>query len=1527
MIQGGYFTLNISHVTCILHPLNALTPLGDIKCLNLTGLLYLTALSPDNKGINYDGQSFCAPVKCHHKSQCKCDFGVILEKGFPAPKIYYDVQLSSASVHSNYGPLMNVSLPGLMNIIQRFTPSAPYTDERFKPLNNTTPPLSPWDNMRNQFHGQFTWIMETVSFRWLLDTAPKSDWSILLTTKNLQLSHLIGIFALEMSDTIVSIPDLSYHLLQLKDRTQPSDKILESMKATQRNGKCKRHPLLLIPLLEVSFGFAWEVPFPELNNSTLHHIPYFLDHSLPTIVVPHDNFEHFRSKGVKLFLTVKLSQTSHYGNWVALRADVLPWLTHKFESEIFEEEKEINEPNSDPDINVTGIQIDVNVDQLHIGAWFDERADFISTDIDANEDLLEGVYLTIPHAQYSLNEQGRNRIDAYGIQAALLDINSNDFSPPTITRTHNQMWALAKWKSFLSTSDVEEMNNIHSFQMFECLHNASTNLKTLDYLIIVDQVNVLDSALEEIMNSNNDSSSKDFLDNGQHLKKTKAPWTVLVAEMKLLWTLEIRDRVLAIVKDVLFAINFMKVSARGTPQLLHDVDKTIKNVSLTETHDGIEVTVDTPKKNNVTLNTNLFEETSIEMESKKDGVTINVESNKKRDNDPISPHQPKSFLDSIYLDSTDDDGSLKVVSTTDSNELETTMRPTRNRLDTNTSTSDDIVDILYPSPSQSHDTIPTFDLHLSNPQIQLHSEKTGGSVIISMRGAYIEMKMFSHLFCREDDFQKEFFSVETLLRRSEFIYTLDRMEMYSLSTNVDMDIGLQWLGTKQKQTMNNDASESLQLDGDGNRKLEMDLFIKVNSFETKESQCKSFPRDMQKHEIKEFVLPSFCQKIMEPCTFKTIQTFDRPPIDLTKEELDETIKQMLILSLTATGTDERKSSRATDHVELFIDELSFLLDSHQFSTTLDVIRNVLLEPLQPDRERYYKANKESSQESKKETPKPRKNDKHDSEKSLALEKMEEAIRQWDQQAYQRTKKGREYLRKIANELCVEVEENQGGDEPSIRRIEYTLSKAKWKVATSDIVNEAEISFTGFKGIHDYTADGCVNSQITLEDIFVESTKPGSESMSFSDPAAIIKTIIGNERSACNRCGAQFDRTANEANACKFHPGSFVQLSKDDIRGWTCCKALWEKAPGCVSRPHTGKERAVAVRMDAFPRAADGLTMYRHIEANMYPGVPHTIIVQLTKSLTKSFMKYFLGDGNKDDFMEVVQDADVNSSFSTPKQRRRANSDSSSDQFDGIADDMSLNSSLPSVKSDNIVTAQEKTRKHLLFGGMMKRKESSATKKKRKDTLPKTVATGKTTKSLSIDRQDTTESTPSTRKRKDTLTNKSGTFSKDKKSFDGDAKSDSKQSKKDTDAKALKKHGEIVFVKYWRVGNININISVAGFGRIVDLSNQRVNVPFFVRAYKIGSSRHLVNKLVKHFLASLVSNSFDIIRNKIGGKQKMMIGDEMRSPTAGFSRSALDDIHVKESNDGEEESKLSLFPVPVTRSRRSTAGNRSRLYTR
>jgi hypothetical protein len=835
--------------------------------------------------------------------------------------------------------------------------------------------------------------------------------------------------------------------------------------------------------------------------------------------------------------------------------------------------------------------------------------------------------------------------------------------------------------------------------------------------------------------------------------------------MKLLWTIVIRDSVLAIVKDILFAINFMSVNSRGTPQLLEVEESIVVNETASPT--GVKY----EEKGETLEGDNIDDDSSSDIDSKK-----------------IIKAVPKSHL-SFLLDENEDDlvvsdskivGKANGMTHTQDNKRQTTSR----RGVTNT-------------------VIPTFNLHLSNPQIQFHSEKTGGSLIIGLRGAYIEARKFMNLFAKEEFFEKDDFRLETLLRRTEFVYTLDRLELFSINDNVDVDVGIQWLDLEP-----NGKSESLA-----------DSEYESHEQKTDQEKYWNSSEEFRIFDIKGFNLPFLCSSIMSPATFKTIQRFHRPPIDLTKEELHKVIVDRFVSSLDSSDNDDTQE-KSIDLLQIMVDELAFHLDSYQFSTTLDVIRNTLLEPLKPRKERYYQQTKKSDDQTS------LTKDRHSPLRSgfisqdTAQNRVEQALLKWQAEPNSKAKKKwREHLRVLAKYLLVESEERQHSvNGPSIRQIEYSLGKAKWTVAGPDSINDAEIIFTGFKGVHDFTADGSVNSQIGLEDMYVRALMPTSEAMIFHDSSVILKTILGNERSPCQRCGAYFDRSSNHTSSCIFHPGVYEESQHENMYRWSCCDETNPLAKGCEARPHTGLERAIQVRFDALPRTVKGLSMYRHFEANIYPGVPHTILVQLTKSHAKSFMDYFLG--------------------------------SSSDILDN--DDGSMISE-PVGSRERIESSGDENRRHLLFGGALSKKDSF----RRRDSR--------------------------------------------------DSESENEKIK----TRGKKELGEIIFLKLWRMGDININLSVAGFGRVVDLHEQALVVSSFQRAYKIGPVDHLVRKVLGHLLKDLMSSGFEIIKDKLSGKSKSFPNSTQKQ----LKGSALEAVK-EEGSDDDHRNALLLGAADLTKKKKT-----------
>ena len=156
-------------------------------------------------------------------------------------------------------------------------------------------------------------------------------------------------------------------------------------------------------------------------------------------------------------------------------------------------------------------------------------------------------------------------------------------------------------------------------------------------------------------------------------------------------------------------------------------------------------------------------------------------------------------------------------------------------------------------PSVLADVIPTFDLRLANPQFQFHSESTGGSMILSIRGAYIQGKKFVKLLAKKKSFEMKDFRSETLLRKTEFMYALDRMELFSWSKSIDVDSGLQWLTVNHVPKSYGSAKS------------------KYSGME--QPGQNNYPQDLYLHETEEFIIPALCRKIMEHCEYLLSMTF------------------------------------------------------------------------------------------------------------------------------------------------------------------------------------------------------------------------------------------------------------------------------------------------------------------------------------------------------------------------------------------------------------------------------------------------------------------------------------------------------------------------------------------------------------------------------------------------------------------------------------------------------------------------------
>jgi hypothetical protein len=142
--------------------------------------------------------------------------------------------------------------------------------------------------------------------------------------------------------------------------------------------------------------------------------------------------------------------------------------------------------------------------------------------------------------------------------------------------------------------------------------------------------------------------------------------------------------------------------------------------------------------------------------------------------------------------------------------------------------------------------------------------------------------------------------------------------------------------------------------------------------------------------------------------------------------------------------------------------------SYQFKTTLDVLRNILLDVPKPHQRHQSGAQIDTSTKSS------------GSISSVAAMEMKQIL---IGDVKYRDKKGRQMLRSAAMSLLREVEDRIALEGSEVfRRISYTLGKLQWSMQSQDTIEDVQISLTRFHGQHDYSRNGSTVSQFSLEDL-------------------------------------------------------------------------------------------------------------------------------------------------------------------------------------------------------------------------------------------------------------------------------------------------------------------------------------------------------------------------------------------------------------------------------------------------------------
>ena len=196
--------------------------------------------------------------------------------------------------------------------------------------------------------------------------------------------------------------------------------------------------------------------------------------------------------------------------------------------------------------------------------------------------------------------------------------------------------------------------------------------------------------------------------------------SIMVSRLRLLWTLEIRDSIFSIVKDLIYTLGFMKSQKRQLHLLLglppEDEDQEFNDSSPIE----------------------------------EEGFELSLHDERKKDRRSSALHESMlAYLleEPIY--------NVDVISapSEEKSEYNDTAKQTEQS----------------EQKEKEGKTLPTLDVHLSNPQIQLHSTATGGSIVLAMEGAHVEGRKFVHFIVANAHNKTGKLSPSDLLRKTGMI--------------------------------------------------------------------------------------------------------------------------------------------------------------------------------------------------------------------------------------------------------------------------------------------------------------------------------------------------------------------------------------------------------------------------------------------------------------------------------------------------------------------------------------------------------------------------------------------------------------------------------------------------------------------------------------------------------------------------------------------------------------------------------------
>lgn len=375
-VQGGYVKLKISRAVILLDcpstANNILTPLTVIdRGLGWNGYFFLAQAQAQKKRndsdnnqtqqrtMNYTSVILSRSFQRITRRTRKVQKVNIYSHGIPM-KVYMDGNLLLNKISTSLGKsILKISIPMLNEAIKRMLPPATPHAQKEENKASSSPPsgLSWWDNVRYMIHGKIRIQAKSFSFRWLLEDDSilcnnTYEWSLLTNIDKLDLKYSLGRVKVKIEYFHLSLPGQAYKRDMKTNATKTSSATAEEAKDSHNDDNNNRQSLLLIPNLELLLDFQWHLLNPQtLITPQSHHVPYLNYDDSTTLAMKQnlekDKFFYFRSCGIHIQGNLKLMTTTsphksnimknnnketgvaYYANWIALRMDTLPWLTHQ----------------------------------------------------------------------------------------------------------------------------------------------------------------------------------------------------------------------------------------------------------------------------------------------------------------------------------------------------------------------------------------------------------------------------------------------------------------------------------------------------------------------------------------------------------------------------------------------------------------------------------------------------------------------------------------------------------------------------------------------------------------------------------------------------------------------------------------------------------------------------------------------------------------------------------------------------------------------------------------------------------------------------------------------------------------------------------------------------------------------------------------------------------------------------------------------------------------------------------------------